>query len=109
MHDTRTLIDTRRCHTNKSHINSNCYTLEQFIDNTTVNCLTMNNNDNQNERFFRTDGQLGYHRGADDQIMTIINRRENSPETAELVNRWIELEKPGVLQPQWNIHLGRDI
>ena len=49
----------------------------------------MNNNEN-NARFFQIDGQLRYHWGADDEIMTIINRREKSPETTELVRR-IEL------------------
>ena len=102
-------MDTRRCQTNKSHINSNYYTLQLLIENTTANYLTMNNNDNQNERFFQKDGQLRCHWGADDQIMTIINRRENSPETAELVNRRIELAKPGVTQPQWNRGIGRGI
>ena len=50
----------------------------------------MNNNEN-NARFFQIDGQLRYHWGADDEIMTIINRREKSPETTELVRRRIEL------------------
>ena len=69
----------------------------------------MNNIDNQNARFFRTSGQLRSHWGAYDQIRTIINRREKSLETLELVNRRIELAKPGVMQPQWHRGLGRDI
>ena len=68
-----------------------------------------NHNDNQNARFFRTNGQLGYHWGADDQIMTIINKRKKSPETTELVRSQIELAKPGVMLPQWNRSLGREI
>ena len=107
MHYTRTLIDTRRCQTNK--INSNYYTLQLLIGDTTANYLTMINNDNQNARFFRTDGQLRYHWGAENQIMTIINRRENSHETAELVNRRVELAQPSVTRPQWNRSLGGDI
>ena len=68
----------------------------------------MNNNYN-NARFFRIDGQLRYHWGADDEIMTIINRREKSPETTELVGRRIELARPGAMRPQWNENLHREI
>ena len=76
MHDTHTLIGMRRCQANKGHINTNYHTLQLLIDNATANYSTMNNNnDNQNARFFRTDGQLRYHWGADDHIMTIINTR----------------------------------
>ena len=32
-----------------------------------------------NAKFFGTDGQLRYHCGADDQIMTIVNRLEKFP------------------------------
>ena len=68
----------------------------------------MNNNDN-NARFFRIDGQLRYHWGTDDGIITIINRRGKSPETAELVRRRIELPRPGAMGPQWNKNLGIEI
>ena len=68
----------------------------------------MNNNDN-NARVFRIDGQLRYHLGANDEMMTIINRREKSPETAELVRRRIELARPGAKRPHWNKNLGRGI
>ena len=67
------------------------------------------NNNNNNARFFRIDGQLRYHWGADDEIMTIMNGREKSPETAELVRRRIELARPGAMRPQWNKHLGREM
>ena len=100
MHDTRTLIDTQRWHTDKSHINSNYHTLQPLIEKTTVNYSTMNNNDNQNAGLVRSDRQLRYHWGANDQIKTIINRRDECPETAELVNRRIELAKPRVMRPQ---------
>ena len=109
MHDTGTLIDTRRCQTNKSHIKSNYYTLQPLTDNTAVNNSTRKNNENQNARFFPTDGQLRYHWCADDQIMTTINIRERCPETTELVNRRIELTKPGVMRPRGNRRFGRDI
>ena len=68
----------------------------------------MNNNDN-NARLFRIDGQLRYHWGADDEIMTNINRREKSPETTELVRRRRELARPGAMRLQWNKNLGREI
>ena len=100
MHDTHTLIDTRRRETNKSHINSNYHTLQPLNNNTTVDYSAKNINDNQNARYFRTDGQLRYRWGAADQIMTIINMREKSPETAELVRRRIELAKLGAIRPQ---------
>ena len=102
---TRSLIETRRRQTNNSHTHFN-YRIEQHsaeIDNS-----EMNNNDN-NARFFRMDGQLRYHWGADDEIMNIINRREKSPETTNLVKRRIELARPGAMRPQWNKNLGREI
>ena len=68
----------------------------------------MKNNDN-NARFFHIDGQLRYHWGADDEFMNIINKREKSPETTELVRRRIELVRPGAMRPQWNRNLGREI
>ena len=58
MHDTCTLIDTQRCQTIKSEISSISYILQPLVVNTIVNYTTMNNNDNQNARFFRTDVQL---------------------------------------------------
>ena len=57
MRDTRSLIDTRRYQTNKNHIDCN-YRIQQHSSGT--ECLKMNNNEN-NARFFRTDGQLRHH------------------------------------------------
>ena len=105
MHDTRSLIDTRHHQTNKSHIDSN-YRIQQHPHDTDYS--KMNNNEN-NTRFFRTDGQLRHHWGADDDIMAVINRRDKSPETAELVRRRIQLARPGVMRPHWNKNLGREI
>ena len=68
----------------------------------------MHNNEN-NTRFIRTDGQLRHHWGADDDIMAVINRRDKSIETAELVRRRIQLARPGVMRPHWNENLGREI
>ena len=61
----------------------------------------MNNNDN-NARFFRIDGQLRHHWGAVDDIMAIVNKRDKSSETAELVRRRVELARPGAMRPHWN-------
>ena len=41
--------------------------------------------------------------------MAIINRRDKSPETAELVKRRIQLARPGVMRQHWNKNLGREI
>ena len=105
MHGTRSLIDTRRRQTNNGHIHSNYRTEQHSLG---IDHSEMNNNDN-NARFVRIDGQLRYHWGADDAIMTIINRREESPETTELVRRRIKLARPGAMRPQWNKNLGREI
>ena len=105
MHDSRSLINTRRRQTNNGHIHSNYRTEQHSLE---IDHLGMNNNDN-NARFFRIDGQLLYHWGADDEIMTIRNRREKSPETTELVRRRIELAKLGAMRPQWNKNVGREI
>ena len=63
----------------------------------------------QNARYFRVDGQLRYHWGADQEIMTIINKRDKSPETLALVTKRIELAKPGAIRLLWNKNLGREI
>ena len=105
MRDTRSLIDTRRHQTNKSHIDSN-YRIQQHSFNT--DRIKMNNNEN-NTRFFRTDGQLRHHWGADDDIMAIINARDKSPETTELVRRRIQLARPGIMRPHFNKNLGREL
>ena len=75
MHGTRSLIDTRRRQTNNGHTHSN-YCIEQHSFE--IDHSEMKNNDN-NARSFRIDGQLHHHWGADDEFMTIINRREKSP------------------------------
>ena len=67
-----------------------------------------NNNETQNARFLRTDGQSRCYWGAGVQNMTIINRREKSSVTAELGRRF-ELLRPGATRPQWNIGLGSEI
>ena len=72
MHNTRTLIDTRRYRTNKSLTDSNNYSLQPLGNEITMNHPRMNNNnddENQNERQFRNDRQVRYHWGADDNII----------------------------------------
>ena len=59
----------------------------------------MNNNNNDrnqdSDKIPRDeDGRLRYHWDADDTIRRIIKRRDNFPETGELVERRIELAKP---------------
>ena len=101
MHETHTLIATRRYQANKGRISSIYHTLQPIIDNTAVNYSTMNNiNEKQNARFYRPDGQLRYQWSADDEIMTIIDKREKSPESSGLVRRRIELARPGAMRPQ---------
>ena len=71
--------------------------------------MSNNNHENQNARQFRNDWQIRYHWCADDSIMAIINSREKSHETTELVRKRTELARPGVMRPQWNRGLGREI
>ena len=55
----------------------------------------------QNNCYFRVEGQLRHHWGADQEIMAITNRRDKSPETSEVVTRGIEgieLAKPGAMR-----------
>ena len=124
MHDTRTLIDTRRCRANNSHIDSHYHSLQPLENESDFNCHTQppickitanhpkmnnNNDENQNARQFRNDRQIRYHWGADDEIMGIINNREKSPETTELVRRRTELARPRAMRSQGNKGLGREI
>ena len=91
-----------------SHIDSN-YRAQQLYSNTYTNNHHSEIDNDQNARYFRLDGQLRYHWGADQEIMTIINKRDKSPETSELVARRIELAKPGAMRLHWNNNLGREI
>ena len=115
MHDMRTRTGTRNSKTNTNHSNLNS-TANQ-INNTihgqrkTHIELTMDNNNNNRQiphRFVLYD-KLKYHWGADDENMKIINRRDNSPETQELVERRIELTRPGHMRHHWHKKLEREI
>ena len=67
------------------------------------------NQERPKNRFFQDDGQMGFHWGADKDIMDIIRYRDSSPETQRLIDRRIFLAKPGQMRPQWNRELKRDI
>ena len=112
MHNTRLLVDTRRYQTNKSQINSNYRTQQPHFENHTTIGTEINNSkmdDPQNARYFRVEGQLRYHWGADQETMTFISRGGKSPDTSELVTRRIELAKTDAMRPHWNKNLGREI
>ena len=68
-----------------------------------------NNNNRQIPDRFALNDKLKYHWGANDEIMKIINRRANSPETQELVERRIELTRPGHMRHHWHKKLEREI
>ena len=57
---------------------------------------------------YTRESTLKYHWSADDEIMKIINRRDNSHKTSELVEK-IELTKPGQLRYLWQKRLERKI
>ena len=112
MQDTRTLIDTRRRKANNSHIDSHYHSSQSLENESDFNYQTQpsnlkitaihskmnnNNDENQNARQFRNDRQIRYHWGADVEIMAIINNRDKSPKTTELVRRRTELARPGAM------------
>ena len=120
MHDTRRTQTGTRC--NKTNNHSNFHTTANCINHTvTDNYLpkleknqTMDNNNNDDiqepERYPRDEeGRLKYHWGADDTIMRIIKRRDNSPETKDPVRQRITLTKPGNMRHHDNKKLERQI
>ena len=115
MYHAHTRTGTRFRKTNTNH--SNLKTTANQINNTTYSdCktytkLTMDNNNNNRQipdRFALND-KLNYHWGNDDEITKIINRRDNSPETKELVERRITLTRPGHMRHHWHKKLEREI
>ena len=60
------------------------------------------------DRYTR-ESPLKYHWSADDEIMRIINRRNLSPKFSELVERRIELTRPGHMSYQWHEKLEKEI
>ena len=67
-----------------------------------------NNNNRQNSDKYSRDSRIKHHWGEDDEIMRIINKRDNSRETREVVDRF-ELTKPGHMSYQWHKKLEREI
>ena len=114
MHDTHTRTGTlcRKLNTNLSNLKSTANQINNttYSDCKTYTKLTMDNNNNNRQipdRFALND-KLKYHWGADDEIMKIINRRDNSPETKELVERRITLTSPGHMRHHWQKKLERN-
>ena len=115
MHDTHTRTGTRCRKTNTNHSNLKL-TANQINNTTHSDCklytkLTMYNNNNNRHILdrFAVNDKLKYHWGADDEIMKIINGRNNSPETQELVERRTEPTKPGHMRHHWHKKLEREI
>ena len=113
MQDTRSRTGTRYSKTNTNHSNLTANQINNTIhDNRKSHIeLTMDNNNNNRQipDRFAVNDKLKYHWGADDEIMKIINRRDNSPETQELVERRIELTRPGHMRHHWHKKLEREI
>ena len=115
MHDAHTPTGTRCRKKNTNH--SNLKSTANQINNTTYSdCKTHtklkkdnNNNNRQIPDRLALNDKLKYHWGADDEIMKIINRRDNSPETKELVERRIALTRPGLMRHHWHKKLEREI
>ena len=68
-----------------------------------------NKNNRQNAVRFTLDGKLKYHWGADDETMNNINGSNNSPATRDLIEKRIELTRPGQMCHQWHKKLEREI
>ena len=120
MHDTRRIETGTRCSKTNNH--SNFQTTANYINHTVTDNYhlkleknqTMDNNNNEDtqepERYPRhEEGRLKYHWGADDTFMKIIKRRDNSPETKDLVRQRIALTKPGNMRHHYNKKLERHI
>ena len=120
MHDTRRTQTGTRC--NKTNNHSNFQTTANYINHTVTDNYhlkleknqTMDNNNNEDmqepERYPRDEeGRLKYHWGADHTIMKIIKRKDNSPETRDLVRQRIALTKPGNMHHHYNKKLERQI
>ena len=120
MHDTRRIETGTRCSKTNNH--SNFQTTADYINHTVTDNYhlkleknqTMDNHNNEDtqepERYPRDEeGRLKYHWGADDTTMKIIKRRDNSPETKDLVRQRIALAKPGNMHHHYNKKLERQI
>ena len=115
MHDKHTRTGTCCRKTNTNHSNLKL-TASQINKTTPSDCktyinLTMDNNNNNRQILdrFALNDKLKYHWGADNVIMKIINRRDNSPEAKELVEKRLELTRPGHMRHHWHKKLEREI
>ena len=69
-----------------------------------------NRNPSQNLPLFRTEMDRDYfHWGATAEKMEIIRRRRKSPETLRLVERRLEISRPGTLRRKFDINAQRQI
>ena len=115
MHDTHAQTGPRHSKTNNHHssltLTANQVNTENSEHNTHQQQKAMddNNKNRQNTDKFTHYGRIKYRWGADDEMMKIINRRANSPETRELVERKIELTRPSHVQYQWHKNLESEI
>ena len=120
MHDTPRTLTGTRCKKINNH--SNFQTTANYINHTVTDNYhlkleknqTMDNNNNEDmqepERYPRDEEErLNYHWGADDTIMKIIRRKDNSPETRDLVRQRIALTNPGNMRHHYNKKLERQI
>ena len=112
MPEARAQTGTRRCKTHNRH--SNLILTANQIDTGNSEHITHlqqrhlndNINNRQNTNKFTHDGRIKYHWCADDEIIEIPNRWGNSPETRELVERRLELTRPGHMRYE-NIATGQ--
>ena len=115
------MTDTRSCDTSRQNdlftqsnsqandttLRSHSHSINNFSENFQHQIITeskmnnddipANNIDNLEDRFSQADGLHRFHWGADDQITSIIRARDNSPETANLVDRRTNLVHPGLM------------
>ena len=98
MRDTRLQPGTRHCKTIINHAN---LTLTANKINTAnseykshIHPEIMDNPNRLNRDRFPLYGRLKYHWGADDEIMKIFKRKDNSPETRELIEKELSQQDP---------------
>ena len=121
MLDTHGQTGARLRQTNKNHsyltstanqtaINTHCDTnLQTKMDSNKNNNRQNPDKLSCNPEKYTREPTLKKHWGADDEIMKIINRRDSSPKTNELVERKIELTKPGQMRYSWHKRLETEI
>ena len=82
---------------------------ENSIQNSDQNS-TSNRNPSQSLPFFKTEMDQDYfHWGATAEIMEIIRRRRKNPETLRLVERLLEISRPGTMRRKFDMNAQRQI